>query len=180
MQKPYGGLVSATLEGVPAEIKQMILNYIATGTNIKEIYSNIIRSSRINKAWKKAIDSNFVSICKMIAQKFYGNNINEPDEQGITPLIRAVLNNDTAAIKILITAGANVNIADNSKSTALYYAAYNGNEAAVKLLINAGAKILKPTTSGWEESILGIMRMLKKKQAIIDLLEEAARDQGAR
>lgn len=157
----------ATLEGIPVEIKETILNYIATGKDIKEVYSNIIKASSINRSWRNFVNNNFVRLSKIIARKFYGNNLNQKDNKGNTPLIRAIKDKNNTAITILIAAGADVNIPNNNYYTALYYAADQENVPVVKLLIVAGAKILRPSEEGWEESILGNMRMRNKSQEII-------------
>jgi ankyrin repeat protein len=63
------------------------------------------------------------------------------NEMGMTPLMRAALGNDAAAVRLLLEKGGDPNIADGGGNTPLMYAAGNGNVEAVKLLIAKGADV---------------------------------------
>jgi ankyrin repeat protein len=70
-----------------------------------------------------------------------GADVNERDDDQLTPLHWAVLTNHAGAVKALIAAGANVNAVDKHGFTPLHYAATVdfGNADTVKALVAAGA-----------------------------------------
>jgi len=68
-------------------------------------------------------------------------NINSTDKSGATLLMRAVVCNNVAIIKKLLSRGANVNAKDKEFFTALHFAAQDANLAATKELLRAGANI---------------------------------------
>jgi ankyrin repeat protein len=69
-----------------------------------------------------------------------GVNINQPFEQGITPLHVAVINNQEAIAELLIQSGALIQVADhNTGATPMHLAAVYGRPNLMKLLLNKGA-----------------------------------------
>ena len=70
----------------------------------------------------------------------HGANINHTGADGRTPLINAVLSDDLAAVRFLLTQGADIDHIDNSGGSALLYAAYLGNREMVNSLVESGAK----------------------------------------
>lgn len=70
-----------------------------------------------------------------------GADLNERDDDQLTPLHWAVLTNHAGAVKALIATGANVNAVDKHGFTPLHYAATVdfGNADTVKALVAAGA-----------------------------------------
>ncbi|KAF7117758.1 hypothetical protein CNMCM5793_006938 [Aspergillus hiratsukae] len=60
---------------------------------------------------------------------------------GETPLLRASINGNTEAIRVLLDHGADITASDDEGCTALHLAAASGNHESVKLLIEKGANI---------------------------------------
>ncbi|KAL9115229.1 MAG: hypothetical protein Q9227_001023 [Pyrenula ochraceoflavens] len=71
-----------------------------------------------------------------------GGEVNEPDENGKSPLITAVTNKHFSTAKYLIESGANVNATDQLKNTALHLTCIIGNQPLVKMLLENGANPL--------------------------------------
>ena len=63
-----------------------------------------------------------------------GADMEQQDEDGLTPLLRATKLNSTGAALLLISAGANLCAADKAKDTALMFAERNHNLKVVKVL----------------------------------------------
>ena len=68
-------------------------------------------------------------------------DINQPDNDGITPLHIAAQNGNIEIVTQLLAAGANVNIADSEGTTPLYMAAFYGFIEVLEKLLNAGANV---------------------------------------
>ena len=69
-----------------------------------------------------------------------GADVNEVDDQGLTPLFYAVSNEDADVVKKLLDKNAKVNINPlGGGVTPLMWAAYGSNPTIVKLLIDKGA-----------------------------------------
>ncbi len=66
-------------------------------------------------------------------------NINKEDEEGFTPLHRAVKQGNLAKVKMLLTSGAIVNKENRNKETALHFAAKLNRQDIIKLLLSFGA-----------------------------------------
>ena len=66
-------------------------------------------------------------------------DVNLPKNDGVTPLMIAAINENDAALRILLSAGASVNLQDNKGMTALMYAVINGSVSATTTLIENGA-----------------------------------------
>jgi hypothetical protein len=77
-----------------------------------------------------------------------GAQINEPDEEGNTPLLIAAALG-TELLRAVIEAGANVNERNEAGQTALMLAAREGYLENVQALLNAGANIYMEDTDGW-------------------------------
>jgi ankyrin repeat protein len=60
---------------------------------------------------------------------------------GAAPLIDAVRNGDTAAVRALVERNADVNVADPDGTTALHWAVSRNDPASVSLLLDAGASV---------------------------------------
>lgn len=76
---------------------------------------------------------------------------NTTDEDGRTPLMHAILDDDADAsvIKLLIARGSNVNVADRGQRwTPLHFAARDANEEIVQALLDAGASVDTPNIFG--------------------------------
>ncbi len=68
-------------------------------------------------------------------------NINTPDDNGLTPLIEAVRTNKTDAVRALIKAGADVNYQTPAGETALLEAVSKNHLEQAKLLLNGKANV---------------------------------------
>lgn len=77
-----------------------------------------------------------------------GADPNEPEDDGTTPLMRAVHGQNLELAEILIAASANVGAKNSYGVTALYIAARAGDAAATKLLLAAGANANTALPSG--------------------------------
>ncbi|MEZ5286767.1 MAG: ankyrin repeat domain-containing protein [Vicinamibacterales bacterium] len=67
---------------------------------------------------------------------------NQPDADGLTPLMKAAARGSAADVASLITDGADVNLATrDQRVTPLMFAAYFGHEAIVRALIDKGARL---------------------------------------
>lgn len=70
------------------------------------------------------------------------------DQDGLTPLMRAVDRNEAHIVDILITAGANIDAVDEEGQTALHYAAYCEHNEMAGLLVSYGASLEKKDNEG--------------------------------
>jgi hypothetical protein len=68
-----------------------------------------------------------------------GEEVNQPDKNGVTFLMKACLQGNVERVKNLISQGADVNALDKDSETALMAAAYNGHERIVQILLEHGA-----------------------------------------
>lgn len=65
------------------------------------------------------------------------------DQDGLTPLMRAVDRNEAHVVDILVSAGANIDAVDEEGQTALHYAAYCEHNEMAGLLVSYGASLEK-------------------------------------
>jgi ankyrin repeat protein len=70
-----------------------------------------------------------------------GENINEKDRDGRTPLFQAVTDGNIAIVSELLDNGAEVNARDKSQETPLHFAAREHQIEIAKLLLNRGALV---------------------------------------
>lgn len=75
-------------------------------------------------------------------------NIDKPNEQGHTPLMRAAEHGHPAMIKLLLDNGAQINRSDSLGKTALIWAAEGGDPDSIDLLIKSGARLEQATKEG--------------------------------
>lgn len=68
-------------------------------------------------------------------------DINQPDDNGFTPLIMAAQEGHHRIVRALIDKGARLNVASNGKATALMLSAQHGFIVVAKLLVDAGAAL---------------------------------------
>jgi ankyrin repeat protein len=73
-------------------------------------------------------------------QKFSAKDINQQDQEGLTPLHWAVDRGHLDLVKYLISAGAAVNACDHDGQTPLCYAVLCEHTEIEKVLKSAGAK----------------------------------------
>ena len=77
-----------------------------------------------------------------------GANVNATDNEGKTPLVRAVTNKHEAVVKALLKLGANVDQGDRAGVTPLMFASKMGSVEIVKLLLDKGANVNKTDNDG--------------------------------
>jgi ankyrin repeat protein len=70
-----------------------------------------------------------------------GADINDADEQGLTPLMVASNYGHVEVVDMLLAAEANVHAADDSGGTALYHASFKGQLVIVQHLLASGADL---------------------------------------
>lgn len=91
--------------------------------------------------WKDVIETDDIKAVQDLINS--GANVNEPDENGRTPLMFAAVGQNRKIIKALIKAGADVNTPCKNGETPLMLAAtkWHANPQIIKILIRAGADI---------------------------------------
>ena len=67
--------------------------------------------------------------------------VNNADENGVTPLMKAVESHRPEAVRTLLQRGADVNAQDNGGNTALMQAAQWGSPSVIKALLDRGATV---------------------------------------
>lgn len=76
-------------------------------------------------------------------------DVNEPDANGRTPLMRSVIDGNTVNVRTLLVRGADVGRRDNAGWTALMLAAAQGDALLIKTLAEAGADPNAKNSAGW-------------------------------
>src|SRR3990167_1836720 len=104
----------------------------------------------------------------------YGEDVNQLDEYGFTPLIEAAIVNNLEISKFLLENGADPNRQDVTGGTALHWAAENNNVELCKLLISYQADPNAYTFSG--KPVL-VMPMLRHQSTLKKLLIKHGADQ---
>lgn len=100
----------------------------------------MVQISRLkNQRWRDVIERGSVkSVLRHIAS---GATINAKDEDGITPLMWALVCDFPDIAKVLVEQGAKVNAKDKDGWTPLMLAAMFGHSETAKVLIEAGADV---------------------------------------
>ena len=106
-------------------------------------------------------------------------DVNRRNDDGSTPLQWAVYNNDLAAVKRLLRAGADLKLANNYGATPMSLAAEVGNTEMLKVLLEAGADADSPNPEG-QTALLAVARtgiveaaqVLLKAGATVDAREK--------
>ncbi|MHC4679204.1 MAG: ankyrin repeat domain-containing protein [Planctomycetota bacterium] len=78
-----------------------------------------------------------------------GTDVDAKDEDGRTPLLRAIVSKHVDAVKFLIEAGADVNRRDEQGYVPLVHALWGLDSDMVKLLLDKGADVHAKDTSGY-------------------------------
>lgn len=89
-------------------------------------------------AWSNNIDL----MKKYIKTNHY--NINQKNDEGITPLIISIHKNNIDIVNFLLLSGADPNILDSKNKNAMHHAADNGNIDIYELLEDVGGDIEQP------------------------------------
>jgi len=102
-----------------------------------------VKDSQGRTALMYALENNKIEVIKLLVERNSDSNrlsYNIGDNHGQTPLIKAVIKNDTDAVKYLLEEPkVNINARDHSSRTALIYAVIYGHKDCVDLLLDKGA-----------------------------------------
>jgi hypothetical protein len=88
----------------------------------------------------------------------YGENVNDIDQYGFTPLIEAAIVDNIEIARLLLAQGANPNLQDVTGGTALHWAAENTNIELIKLLLEQGADPNAYTLAGQPPLVIPMLR----------------------
>jgi hypothetical protein len=105
----------------------------------------------IDEFWDAVQSGNIDSVTAYIDQ---GVDVNVQDQDGVTAIIIAAINNDYKIIELLLEHGADVNIKTNDGATALSFAAMEGSELAAEKLIEHGANLNEQENSKGDTPIM--------------------------
>jgi len=100
----------------------------------------------------EAIDNNNLESVRMLVSR--GANINYRGQHGETPLIKAMLCEDSRICRFLLDAGADVNLATINGYSPLTFACLQNNFELVRMLCGHHADIAERTQEGWTPLIL--------------------------
>jgi uncharacterized protein len=104
-----------------------------------------------------------------------GEDVDAPEEDGLTPLMEAVLTEQPEAMAVLLDHGADVNRQDAEGWTALHYAARDYVLDAAKLLLERGARV-DPQDAFGNTPLLRAVSTAAGRTAMIRLLVEHGAD----
>ena len=109
-----------------------------------------------------------------------GQNVNNQDAEGVTPLMAACRGNSSVEMmQLLLSLGARINLTDNSGKTALMYAAqYDKYEKVFTELIKAGALVNAKSNDGTTALMLACENAVVPR--IVSLLIDAGADVNAK
>ncbi len=116
------------------------------------------------------LQEDFAAVQNLIHQ---GDDVNQLDEYGFTPLIEAAIANNIEISKFLLRAGADVNLTDATGGSALHWAAENNNLDLTKILLKAGAN---PNHFNYAGQSILVMPMLRRQKTLRQLLIKAGAD----
>lgn len=124
--------------------------------------------------WKKLIKSGDISAIQNLIDK--NENINEPDEDGFTPLMIAAEGQNPEIVNMLINAGADVNARYKYGETPLMFAlGWGKNQDVIKALIDGGADVNAENKKG--KTPLMIATECNIDEKIINILTEAGAEE---
>jgi quinoprotein dehydrogenase-associated probable ABC transporter substrate-binding protein len=121
--------------------KEKVEGWLADGADITQELSNALIANDLDRV-------------KFLVGK--GADVNQPDNQGWTPLISAARQRHDDMIKLLIELGADVNLARSDGTTPLIAAASRDHVPSIKVLLEHGADIEKPGPQGFRALPLAI------------------------
>ncbi|OGT37123.1 MAG: hypothetical protein A3F11_00435 [Gammaproteobacteria bacterium RIFCSPHIGHO2_12_FULL_37_14] len=104
---------------------------------------------------------------------YYGEELNQIDEYGFTPLIEAAIANNLKLSKLLLEHGANPNLPDATGGSALHWAAENNNIELCQLLLKHGAN---PNSYNFAGQPVLVMPMLRGQKKLRHVLVQAGAD----
>ena len=86
-----------------------------------------------------ACDVGNSNIVEMLLEN--GANINDTDEHGLKPLMKASIYNNTNVIELLLSKGVDIHYQNMNGATAILYASLHSQKKAIQMLIANGASI---------------------------------------
>ena len=101
-----------------------------------------------------------------------GFSIDERDDEGVTPLMIAAVNNKLQAVKCLLKQGADPSLQDSRGRNVLHYASQGGNPEVIELMLSHVPNIDSITKDG--VTPLMIAAINDKLQAVKYLLKQGA------
>ncbi len=104
----------------------------------------------------------------------YGDDVNQIDEYGFTPLIEAAIVDNIEISKLLLSQGADPNKQDVTGGTALQWAVENNNSKLCKLLL---AHQANPNAYNFSGQPVLVMPILRQQSELRQLLVRAGADQ---
>jgi len=104
----------------------------------------------------------------------YGEDVNQIDEYGFTPLIEAAIVDNIEISKFLLSQGADPNKQDVTGGTALQWAVENNNKSLCTLLLNHSAN---PNTYNFAGQPVLVMPILRQQSELRQLLIRTGADQ---
>ncbi|CAG7733962.1 unnamed protein product, partial [Allacma fusca] len=115
-------------------------HHIAKKRGYSEIVDLITKTQENRNELLKAVQNRDQSLIKDLIDK--NTSVNIRDQDGLTPLIHAILNNDAETVKLLLNdKRTNINFKDQKGWTPLIFAVNKDSEEMVKLLLAHGADI---------------------------------------
>jgi len=121
--------------------KEKVEGWLADGADITQELSNALIANDLDRV-------------KFLVGK--GADVNQPDNQGWTPLISAARQRHDDMINLLIELGADVSLAKSDGTTPLIAAASRDHVPSIKVLLEHGADIEKPGPQGFRALPLAI------------------------
>ncbi len=121
--------------------KEKVEGWLADGADITQELSNALIANDLDRV-------------KFLVGK--GADVNQPDNQGWTPLISAARQRHDDMINLLIELGADVNLAKSDGTTPLIAAASRDHVPSIKVLLEHGADVEKPGPQGFRALPLAI------------------------
>lgn len=115
----------------------------------------------------------FGSVKEVKAHLTHGQDVNQIDEYGFTPLIESAIANRIDMAELLLQHGAEVDQADLTGRTALHWAVDNSNEELAKLLLEHKANANSYSRSGLTPLVYPLLR---NEQGMKELLYRYAAD----
>ena len=121
--------------------KEKVEGWLADGADITQELSNALIANDLDRV-------------KFLVGK--GADVNQPDNQGWTPLISAARQRHDDMINLLIELGADVSLAKSDGTTPLIAAASRDHVPSIKVLLEHGADVEKPGPQGFRALPLAI------------------------
>lgn len=112
-----------------------------------------------------SLDDEAFDMVTLLIENGADKSINVPDEEGYTPLIAAILEDNIKIIELLIANGADVNHTTVRNETALTSSTYYGQKDITKILLQAGANTNVVNEDGETPLYIIIKRYLTKPNA---------------